>query len=122
MFVAIWNGAVQGRFPQAPKVRHMRICIYKADESPDLTLLLREGTTMPDDAKDVNWIQFKIVTRGEMRGDLLAKLEPTGHCVVELGEMSRRDRGNQSPKITPMKNGIYRGRRFPSFLGRMSRI
>jgi hypothetical protein len=100
----------------------MRICIYKTDESPDLTLLLHEGATMPGDAEDANWIQFKIVTRGELRGDLLAKMEPTGHCVVQFGGVPHRDRANRVPKLSPIKNGISRLKRFPDFLGRMSRI
>jgi hypothetical protein len=109
-------------FLKRQKVKSMRICIYKTDESPDLTLLLREGVTMPGDAEDANWIQFKIVTPGELRGDLLAKMEPTGHCIVQFGGVAHRERANRLPKIGAIKDRTSLWKRFPNFLGRMSRI
>ncbi|KAA0685944.1 hypothetical protein DTW90_34715 [Neorhizobium sp. P12A] len=63
----------------------MRICIYKSEKAPDLTLLLREGLPLPLDTKIDKWTKIKVVTDGEMRADLLIEIGGTGYAVVRLG-------------------------------------
>jgi hypothetical protein len=62
----------------------MRICIYKADEAPELTLLLREGLPIPRNTSVRRWRPFKAVTRGEVRADLLTEIDGHGYFVVRL--------------------------------------
>jgi hypothetical protein len=63
----------------------MRICIYKSDIAPELTLLLREGLPVPLDIKIDKWTKIKVVTDGEMRADLLTQIVGAGHALVRLG-------------------------------------
>jgi hypothetical protein len=67
----------------------MRICIYKTDEAPELTLLLREGLPIPGDTKVRKWTHFKAVTRGEVRTDLLTEIDGHGYFLVRLGALLR---------------------------------
>jgi hypothetical protein len=63
----------------------MRICIYKTDEAPEWTLLLREGSPMPPATKPRKWTHLKVVTRGEVRADLLNEIDGQGYFLVRLG-------------------------------------
>jgi hypothetical protein len=63
----------------------MRICIYKSDRAPELTLLLREGLPVPLDTKIDKWTKIKVVTDGEMRADLLIQIGGAGYALVRLG-------------------------------------
>lgn len=63
----------------------MRICIYKTDEAPELTLLLREGLPIPGNTKVRQWRHLKAVTRGEVRADLLTHIDGHGYLLVRLG-------------------------------------
>lgn len=63
----------------------MRICIYKSERAPELTLLLREGLPLPRDTKIDKWTKIKVVTDGEMRADLLIEIGGAGYAVVRLG-------------------------------------
>jgi hypothetical protein len=67
----------------------MRICIYKTDEAPELTLLLREGSPISLDTKPRKWKHLKVVTRGEVRADLLSEIDGHGYFVVRLGTSIR---------------------------------
>jgi hypothetical protein len=67
----------------------MRICIYKSDRAPELTLLLREGLPVPLDTKIEKWTKIKVVTDGEMRADLLIQIGGPGYLVVRLGATRR---------------------------------
>ncbi len=67
----------------------LRICIYKSDEVPHLTLFLREGEPSPASAKRQKWRHFKAVAREEVRADLLKQIEiGNGHLFVQLGSAS----------------------------------
>lgn len=66
----------------------MRVCIYKTDDAPDLTLFLKEGLAFPGDKRDQNWLPLKTVTGGEVRTDIMSKLSRTGCCVEDLGTIS----------------------------------
>jgi len=68
----------------------MRICIYKSEQAPELTLLLREGLPFPRDTKIDRWTKIKVVTDGEMRADLLVEIGGSGYALVELGADRRR--------------------------------
>ncbi len=64
----------------------MRICIYKSDQEPDLTLFLREGVAVPANARNQKWRHFKAVTRDEVSADLLKKIEvANGSLFIQLG-------------------------------------
>jgi hypothetical protein len=67
--------------------RPMRICIYKTDEAPELTLLLREGLPIPANTKVRKWRRFKAVTRGEVRADLLTEIDGHGYFLVRLSAL-----------------------------------
>ncbi len=63
----------------------LRICIYKSDEVPHITLLLREGLPLPATAKSQKWRPFKAVAREEVRADLLKRIDVgNGHVFVQL--------------------------------------
>jgi hypothetical protein len=62
----------------------MRICIYKTDGAPDLTLLLREGLPLPPIVDVRSWTKFKTVTEREIREDLLSQIDGTGYSLVRL--------------------------------------
>ena len=64
----------------------MRICIYKTDEAPDLTLFLREGLSIPNDTWDRNWVPLKTITHGELGIDRVERISQTGYCVERLGK------------------------------------
>lgn len=73
-------------FCTARKGQAMRICIYKSDDEPHLTLFLREGAPVPENARKHKWRHFKAVTRDEVRADLLKKIEvANGYLFVQLG-------------------------------------
>jgi len=63
----------------------MRICIYKSEGAPELTLMLREGLPLPFDTKRDKWTKIKVVTDGEMRADLLIEIGGAGYALVRLG-------------------------------------
>ncbi|MBB3354639.1 hypothetical protein FHT70_004592 [Rhizobium sp. BK049] len=63
----------------------MRICIYKSERAPELTLLLREGLPLPLDTKVDKWTKIKVVTDREMRADLLIQIGGVGYALVRLG-------------------------------------
>jgi len=67
----------------------MRICIYKSDRAPELTLLLREGLPVPLDTKIDKWTKIKVVTDREMRADLLIQIGGPGYLLVRLGTIIR---------------------------------
>jgi hypothetical protein len=62
----------------------MRICIYKTDEAPEWTLLLREGLPIPLDTKPRKWKHLKVVTRGEVRADVLSEIDGHGFFLVKF--------------------------------------
>lgn len=62
----------------------MRICIYKTDRAPDLTLLLREGLPLPPIIDVKLWTKFKTVTEREIREDLLNQIDGTGYSLIRL--------------------------------------
>lgn len=62
----------------------MRVCIYKSERAPEFTLLLREGLPLPLDTKIDKWTKIKVVTDGEMRGDLLIQIDSAGYALVRL--------------------------------------
>jgi len=63
----------------------VRICIYKSDEVPHITLFLREGSPLPAGARSQKWRHFKAVAREEVRADLLKQIEVgNGHVFVQL--------------------------------------
>jgi len=64
--------------------RVMRICIYKSERAPELTLLLREGLPLPLDTKIDKWTKIKVVTDREMRADLLNQVGGAGYALVRL--------------------------------------
>lgn len=67
----------------------MRICIYKSDDEPDLTLLLHEGAPVPANAGKQKWRHFKAVTRDEVSADLLKKIEvANGYLLIQLSSPS----------------------------------
>jgi hypothetical protein len=74
----------------------MRVCIYKTDEAPELTMFLREGYAMPS-TEETNWTQIKAVTPGEVSDEFLTQMERTGHCVVRLSQASLSDLTGPSP-------------------------
>lgn len=76
----------------------MRVCIYKTDDAPDLTLFLREGLTLPHEARDQNWLPLKTVTKGELSADLAVKMAQGGYCVERLG----RTTVHSSPAVRPV--------------------
>lgn len=64
----------------------MRICIYKSDQEPDLTLFLREGVELPVNARKQRWRHIKAVTRKELSPDLLKKIDvANGSLLIQLG-------------------------------------
>lgn len=65
--------------------RAMRICIYKSERAPELTLLLQEGLPLPLDTKIDKWTKIKVVTDREMRADLLIQIGGAGYALVRLG-------------------------------------
>jgi len=67
----------------------MRICIYKSERAPELTLLLREGLPLPPDTRIDKWMKIKVVTDGEMRADLLIEIGGAGYALVRLGAAKR---------------------------------
>lgn len=67
----------------------MRICIYKSDRAPELTLMLREGLPFPLDTAVDKWTKIKVVTDREMRADLLIEIGGAGYLLVRLGAISR---------------------------------
>lgn len=67
----------------------MRICIYKSERAPELTLMLREGLPLPPDTRIDNWTKIKVVTDGEMRADLLIEIGAAGYALVRLGPAKR---------------------------------
>ncbi|TWB49164.1 hypothetical protein FBZ98_107197 [Rhizobium sp. ERR 922] len=67
----------------------MRICIYKSERAPELTLLLREGLPLPHDTKIDKWTKIKVVTDREMRSDLLIEIGGAGYALVRLGATRR---------------------------------
>jgi hypothetical protein len=77
----------------------MRVGIYKSDDAPDLTLLLREGLPLPVSVSRRKWQQVKVVTDGEIRADLLTEVEGNGYVVVEMG----------APSGSGTQIGVYRG-------------
>ncbi|MDR6670269.1 hypothetical protein [Rhizobium sp. 1399] len=67
----------------------MRICIYKSDDEPDVTLFLREGKAIPANATKQKWRHFKAVTRDEVSADLLKKIEgANGSLFIHLSSLS----------------------------------
>jgi len=62
----------------------MRICIYRSDGAPDLTLLLREGSPLPPIIDVRSWTKFKTVTEGEISEDLLSQIDGPGYSLVRL--------------------------------------
>jgi len=103
-------------------VTQMRVCIYKADEAPDLTLFLREGLAIPGGTEEINWTQFKTVTQGELKGDLLARMELSGYCLVRLGRLFSEDRATQSSKAPSTATRLSYWRRFPNAIRRIAGI
>ena len=79
----------------------MRVGIYKTDDAPDLTLLLREGSPPPMSVPKGKWRQVKVVTDGEVRADLLTEVKTSGYFIV-------RKSGPRSPKT---QIGIYQSAR-----------
>lgn len=67
----------------------MRICIYKSERAPELTLLLREGLPLPLDTKVDKWTKIKVVTDREMRADLLIQIGGVGYALVRLGAIGQ---------------------------------
>ncbi|AHG49114.1 hypothetical protein RLEG12_09235 (plasmid) [Rhizobium leguminosarum bv. trifolii CB782] len=63
----------------------MRVCIYKSERAPELTLMLREGLPLPLDTKIDRWTKIKVVTGGEMRADLLIQVGGVGYALVRFG-------------------------------------
>lgn len=68
------------------RLLRMRVCIYKTDDAPDLTLFLREGLAFPSDRRDHDWFPLKTVTQSELRIDIPEKMLKTGYCVERLGK------------------------------------
>lgn len=66
----------------------MRICIYKTDEAPDLTLFLQQGLSIPSDTRDRQWVLLKTITRGELGVDRAERISKAGYCVEILGRTS----------------------------------
>ena len=95
----------------------MRVCIYKTDEAPDLTMFLREGYAMPS-TEEANWTQIKAVTQGEVSDEFLTKMQRTGHCVVRLSQTLSNSLTGPSPNNNQTKVGIYH-LSIPSFFRRM---
>jgi hypothetical protein len=62
----------------------MRICIYKTDDAPELTLLSQQGSSIPVDTKPRKWKYLKVVTRGEVRADLLSETDGHGYFLARL--------------------------------------
>ena len=71
------------------RCRAMRICIYKSERVPELTLLLREGLPVPVDTKIDKWTKIKVVTDREMRADLLIQIGGAGYALVRLGAIGQ---------------------------------
>ncbi|MGO7731310.1 hypothetical protein [Rhizobium johnstonii] len=64
----------------------VRICIYKSDEAPEVTLFLREGVPVPAHPKSQKWRHIKAVVGEEVRADLLTQIEIGNGCLfVNLG-------------------------------------
>lgn len=97
---------------------NMRVCIYKTDEAPDLTMFLREGYAMPC-TEESSWTQLKTITRGEVSDEFLAQMQRTGHCVVRLSQVSSSDRTGLTPNKNQRKASIYHLGSLPSFFRRM---
>ena len=75
----------------------MRVGIYKSDDAPNLTLLLKEGFPLPMSVAREKWRQVKVVTSGEVRADLLTEVKGNGYFVVQMSAGS----------MTPI--GMHRG-------------
>lgn len=78
----------------------MRVCIYKTDNAPDLTLFLHEGMAIPSEERDQNWVPLKTVTPGELRADISSRMEKTGCCVERLGRAASTAGRPTSPTVT----------------------
>jgi hypothetical protein len=63
----------------------MRVGIFKSDDAPNLTLLLKEGFPLPVSVAGEKWQQVKVVTYGEVRADLLAEIRGNGYFFGEMG-------------------------------------
>ena len=89
--IAIAANAVQYNCHRSAEFgcRAMRICIYKSESAPELTLLLREGLPVPLDTKIDKWTKIKVVTDREMRADLLIQIGGAGYAFVRLGAISQ---------------------------------
>ncbi|RSB85936.1 hypothetical protein EFD55_03345 [Rhizobium pisi] len=87
--IAIVDNALQYNCHKSVQLgrRTMRICIYKSERAPELTLLLREGLPVPFDTTIDKWTKIKVVTDREMRADLLIQMGGAGYALVRLGGM-----------------------------------
>ncbi|MGO8241824.1 hypothetical protein ACC806_37470, partial [Rhizobium ruizarguesonis] len=64
----------------------VRICIYKSDEAPEVTLFLREGVPVPAHPKGQKWRHVKAGVGEEVRADRLTQIEIGNGCLfVNLG-------------------------------------
>ncbi|TGE93247.1 hypothetical protein C9417_26360 [Rhizobium sp. SEMIA 4088] len=84
--IAIGDNALQYYCHKSVQLRFraMRICIYKSERAPELTLLLREGLPIPLDTKIDEWTKIKAVTDREIRADLLIEIGGAGYALVRL--------------------------------------